>query len=181
MAFIILCEHHGAHVAWFAARVAEDDLRSCTGPLTRAKHDPPVIHRILLQQQHFKLPAGVSIDSPEAGGDHAGVVEHQHIVRTQIVEEVAELPVFNQASFPMQDQQTRPITSDRGSLRNQRRRQLEIEISGLHGRPSIVTPARGFKYAEGKISLEVSSRRRMGLSEILLGSPLGFWLPHLAE
>jgi hypothetical protein len=51
----------------------------------------------------------------------------------------------------------------------------------LHGRSSIVTLARGFKYAEGKISSGVSSRHRTGLSEILLGSPLGFWLPHLAE
>ena len=49
----------------------------------------------------------MSVDSPKAGGDDAGVVEHQHIVRTQIVEEVAELPVFDPASFPMQDQQTR--------------------------------------------------------------------------
>ena len=46
-------------------------LRSHPRSFPGTDHDPPIVGRVLLEQQDFKPPARVSIHAAEASGDHA--------------------------------------------------------------------------------------------------------------
>ena len=100
--------------------------------LPGTQHDPPIVDRVLLEQQDLKLPARVRIHAAEAGGDHARVVEHQEIAGLQVLEQVAEPAMLDLAGVTMQNQQTRLVALRRRRLRDQFRRQLKIEIRGSH-------------------------------------------------
>jgi hypothetical protein len=96
------------------------------------QHRPPVVARVFLEQQQFKLPAGARVGSAQSGRNHARIVEHQHVARAEIPRQIAELPVRRAAAGARQNEQARLIALRRGMLRNQLQRQIKIEIGGPH-------------------------------------------------
>src|ERR1035437_3949546 len=121
------------HRASFPALVSKDNPRSHSRPLARAQHCPPIVGGILLQQEDFKLSLRVRVCAAEPSGDHTRIVEHQQIARTQVLDQIAKLPMLDLPRVTMQNQQTRLITLRRRRLRYQLRRQLEIKVRGSHG------------------------------------------------
>jgi hypothetical protein len=132
MAFIVFVKHRGMHAAWLAMRIPEDDLRSCARPFARAQHDPPIVDRILFEQQNLKLSARVRIDAAEAGRDHARVVEDQQIAGLQVLREVTEPAMLDLTREAMQHEQARLVALRHRRLRDQLERQRKIEIRGSH-------------------------------------------------
>ena len=71
MAFVVRFKDSGAHFGRMAILVAENDLRSHPRPFPGTEHDPPIVGRVLLEQQDFKPPVRVRIHAAEASGDYA--------------------------------------------------------------------------------------------------------------
>ena len=108
---------------------------------------------IFLEQQHFKLPAGPGIRAAQTGGNHARIVQHQHVAGAEKSRQIPELPVFDAPVRAMQNQQARFIAARRGMLRDQLRRQVKIEISGSHA-ASFKFQVASFKPCMHKISIQ---------------------------
>jgi hypothetical protein len=79
----------------------------------------------------------------QPGGNHAGIVEHQHVAGSEIFRQVPELAVIQVSIGAMQDEQPRFIALRRRMLRDQLRRQIKMKISGSHGAQS---PGSDFKF-----------------------------------
>ena len=57
------------------------------------------------QQQKLNLAARVSPASVQPGGDDPALVEDHHIAGTQVLQQVGELPVFQQVGVTVHDQE----------------------------------------------------------------------------
>ena len=79
MALVIRLDDRGVHGARLAARIQEKSAFRRARAFARPQHDPPVVGRVFLEQQDFKLSAGLGIGATQAGGDHPRVVQHQHV------------------------------------------------------------------------------------------------------
>ena len=77
-------------------------------------------------QQQLGMPAGV-FARRQPSLDHAGVVQHQQIVRTQQRREVSEAAMFD-ARISAQCQQTALVTLAGGYAGDQRLRQVVVEV-----------------------------------------------------
>ena len=62
------------------------------------------------------------MESVEACADDAGVVEHQNVPGTEIVRQVAELPVLGEGFGPVDDHEARAVARGSGRLRDEFRR-----------------------------------------------------------
>jgi hypothetical protein len=116
---------------WVIAR--KNDLGSDAGAFAGAQHHPPVVGRIFFDQQDFKFAAGPGIRAAQPGGNHARLVENEHVARAKKPRQIPELTVFDVAIAAMQDQEPRFIALRRGMLRDQSGRQIKMEIGGSHG------------------------------------------------
>ena len=84
------------------------------------------------EQQDLTGAAARYAVSQQAGGQHSGIVEDQAVAGMQILRQVEEMPVLRGAGGLIQHQQPGGVPlCDRG-LCDQLRRQVKIEIMGLH-------------------------------------------------
>jgi hypothetical protein len=69
----------------------------------------------------------------EASGNYAGVVEDNQFVAGEEVDEVCELRVFQTIGCSLDDEQSRRIATVQGSLGDEARREVVIEVVDAHG------------------------------------------------
>src|SRR5437899_1330052 len=105
MSFIVCFEYCGPPARGIAANVGQHNLSSYSSALAGTKHDPPVVGGIFFEQQNLKLSSGISVGSTKARGKHARIVENQNIAATQVLKQIAKLPMFDLTGMAMQDQQ----------------------------------------------------------------------------
>jgi hypothetical protein len=131
MAFTVHFHDRGANpgdwvVAW------KNDLRSDAGAFAGAQHHPPIVGRAFFNQQDFKFATGPCVRAAQPGGNHARLVENEHVARAKKPRQIPELTMFDVSLGAMQDQEPRFIALWRGMLRDQAGWQIEMEISGSH-------------------------------------------------
>ena len=111
-----------AVTAAFAGTVAafnafDEDPRTGLGRLAGAyvgKHPVLVEHAL---DQDFQLATGLLL-AEQARRDHAGVVEHQQIARSQVLEQIGKALVSELASGPFEHQQAAAVIFDHGRSLN---------------------------------------------------------------
>ena len=74
----------------------------------------------------------------QSSGDHAGVVQDQHIARAKKFQCVAKLMMLDASAIAMQNHQPRLIPLRHRMLGNQFGRQMEVEIGGSHVGESVI-------------------------------------------
>ena len=131
MAFIVHFHDRGGNPGGRVVAL-KHDLGSDVGAFAGSQHCPPIVDRVFLNQQDFKFAAGPGIRAPQPGGNHARLIEHEHVARAKISRQIPELTVFNVSIDAMQDQEPRFIALRRGMLRDQFGGQIKMEIRGLH-------------------------------------------------
>ncbi len=68
---------------------------------SRPKHDPPIVDRVLFEQQQFKVSACDDIHSTQTRRNNPGVIEHRNVAAAQILQQVAENPVLDLSGVAM--------------------------------------------------------------------------------
>jgi hypothetical protein len=89
-----------------------------------------------LVQGRADLRLAIGTAAFELGGDHAGIVEHQHIACLEQRGQIAHAPVLERGITAAHHQHPRRITRAHGAQGNAFGRKLEIEQIYLHGRAS---------------------------------------------
>ena len=113
---------------------AEDDLVAQFHPLGIADEGLPApeVHPLVQGRANLRFP--VSAAAFELGGDHAGIVEHQHIAGTEQRGQILDAAILKRSIAPTHHQHPRRIARADGTQRNALGRQFEIEQVYLHGR-----------------------------------------------
>ena len=113
--------------------VAEVDAVARLQPLGVADEGDPVARPFALVQRRADLCLPVGAAAFELGGDHAGIVEHQHIAGVEKARQIAHAPVFKRRVGPAHHQHPRRIARAHRAQRNAFIRQVEIEKVHFHG------------------------------------------------
>ena len=95
-------------------------------------HGPPVVARIFFEQQNFKRAAAPRVHRAQPRGDHARVVEHEHVAVPKKIQKVAKCFLFESRISAMQHEQSRGVAHGRGMLRDEFGRQMKIKIRDAH-------------------------------------------------
>ena len=113
---------------------AEDDLVAQFHPLGIADEGLPApeVHPLVQGRANLRFP--VSAAAFELGGDHAGIVEHQHIAGTEQRGQILDAAILKRSIAPAHHQHPRRIARAHGTQRNALGRQVKIEQVYLHGR-----------------------------------------------
>ncbi len=82
-------------------------------------------------ERHFPTALAANADTGEFGGDHLGVVDHQHIAGSQDIEEIAHLTV-SQPTAGLHDQHFGRVARLGRMKRDALLRQVEIELINTH-------------------------------------------------
>ena len=89
-----------------------------------------VVH--LAQQEHLGRSSRAALRAQQARGHDARLVDDEQVVRTQVVDDVAEDAVLQLAGDSIHDHQAAAVALGGGLLRDQLGGQFVIEIRGLH-------------------------------------------------
>ena len=95
------------------------------------------------QHEDLDLGAGLLLVAPHARGEHAGVVQHEHVALVEIVEDVAELLVLDLAGLAVQHHQAAAIAVLGGVEGYELLGEVELEGSELHGSERLTGPTKG--------------------------------------
>lgn len=136
------------------------DVRADTGALPGLHHRPPIIGAIFFQQQDLKRAASFGVAAAKSRAQHARVVKHQHVSRTQIAFKFGELAMFMTGRITMQHEQARLVTLRRRMLRNQFRGQFVVEFARSHAQR--LMRETGLPISEFEPATERFRRRRLG-------------------
>ena len=118
----------------------EDHMRAAFQLLARMHERFPPLSRLVSatagrqrppDQQTLDRSATRHAPSEQPGGKDAGIVDDEQITRGETTPELCKHRVLD-AVAAAKDEQTRPTTIGRRMLRDQRVRQLEVEISNVH-------------------------------------------------
>src|ERR1041385_8936584 len=63
MAFVVLVDHDRAFAAVVALKIEQTNFRSDSRAFSGTYHRPPIVRRVLFEQQQFKLSAAASVDA----------------------------------------------------------------------------------------------------------------------
>ena len=118
--------HHGARARLQALARTHQHLPQCA--VVRARL--AVVH--LAQQEHLGRSSRAALRAQQARGHDARLVDDEQVVRTQVVDDVAEDAVLQLAGDSIHDQQAAAVALGGGLLRDQLGGQFVIEIRGLH-------------------------------------------------
>src|SRR5262245_54076804 len=132
MAFVVLLHNRAENVPWLCVSVGEENFCAGSGSAAWTQHHPPIISRILVQQEHFDFTAACDVSSSQTRTDHARIVQNQEIVAAQIIHYVREGAMGDLSAWSVQDEQARLITAMGGVLRDEFIGQRIIEIGGAH-------------------------------------------------
>ena len=117
--------------------LAEGELRSHWRLTSGLGQTFPDVVACVLQKQNFHGPARCSLPE-QASREDAGVVQHETVTGTQVVQNVVKLPVFHRAGILFQDQKTGAVPTGQRRLSDQLRGKLIVKIMCFHGIPLFV-------------------------------------------
>jgi hypothetical protein len=109
-----------------------DHVQRLSGPQAprRPGHRPPGAGRrgrLRLHEQDLDAPAGVRAPAPQPGRQHAALVEHEQVAGAQQTRQCRERGFTGNAAAVADQQQARAVAMRRRLLRDQLRRQVELE------------------------------------------------------
>jgi hypothetical protein len=105
MPLLVHCQDRRGDPGRRASAVEQDDRSARLGAAAGLEQGPPVVRRNFLGQQDFEAAAALRIPSPQAGGNHAGVVEHQQVARAQPAREIRKGLVRQRAGSAVEHQE----------------------------------------------------------------------------
>ena len=85
-----------------------------------------------LQKEQFHLAAGGGLVAENTGGNHLGIVEHQHVGRTEVIDDIVDGSMLDLSGFPVQHHHARQLSPFGRVLGDQLRRQIIVEQVGFH-------------------------------------------------
>ena len=101
-----------------AIAVGDPQGRAWAG--TAAAHQRlPAPIRQAAQQQQLDVPAALALARPDARGQHASAVEHQHVARPQVARKVAEAAVLDRPALAVQHEHAAGVARLEWLLRDQ--------------------------------------------------------------
>ena len=109
--------------------VAEGQFRTGLQFPSRLNQALPHAAALVRQQQDLSRPAGGNPLAQQTGGDHAGVIHHQAVARTQIFRQIVKMSVLQSAVLPVQHQQTGAVAALQRRLGDQFLGQVIVKIA----------------------------------------------------
>ena len=112
-----------------------------------AYQDFPFAGCSFFKQQELDLAAGGRFVAEDAGGDYLGIVEYEHVGSPEIVNNIEDRFVLDQARIAMEHHHARQLAPFRRVLGDELRGQIIVEQVGFHLIAS--KTAEGYVTAEG--------------------------------
>ena len=126
-----------APIADYLVALAQDRRLSIRDPDAAAAAFSELVSgglsQVFFQQQDFKFAAGQGIDAVQPGGNHARVVEHEHVAGPEQIGKILKLKMLQAMLGAMNDQQPGLVPARGGLLRDQFGRQVKMKVGGSHG------------------------------------------------
>src|SRR5437660_7094798 len=107
VALAVLFDHYGMDTAEFllCAQV-EIDLSVQARSFSGANHGPPIIDGIFLEEQNLKFSSAVAVLAPQAGGNHFGIIQDEHIPCAKIFQQIGKSAMEKFSGWAVQHQET---------------------------------------------------------------------------
>ena len=132
MAFIVGFHDDGADFGLLAAIAADDNLGTHPRSFARPQHHPPIVLREFFEQKDFKLAAGMRIGSAKPRWNDTGVIQDENLAGTEIIDQVAKLPVCDLAGVAVYDKKPGVVAVWGRRLGNEFVREVKVELGCEH-------------------------------------------------